>query len=154
MIASGSAMMVDLKKGQIANMKKEAEGVWCTFCNKPRHIRDKRWSCMESHLVEIGDHILMTRSGEKKETTLEREDRTKMMDKSLGSCSLAHSGMFGEFSSFGLNASDKNHNPYRILDSGATNHMKPLPKHLSTYTPCPTNKKISTADGSLMREAG
>jgi len=32
--------------------------------------------------------------------------------------------------------------------------MAPLPKHFSSYTPCPSNKKISTADGSLMTAAG
>ena len=32
-------------------------------------------SCMESHLVEIGDPKIVTRSGGKKETTLEREDK-------------------------------------------------------------------------------
>jgi len=32
-------------------------------------------SCTESHLVEIGDPKFVTRSGEKKETTLEREDK-------------------------------------------------------------------------------
>ena len=68
---------------------------------------------------------------------------------------MAHSGTFGEFLfSFGLNASDKNYNPYWILDFGATDHMAPLPKHFSSYTPCPSNKKISTADGSLMTAAG
>ena len=76
------------------------------------------------------------------------------LDKSPGSCSLAYSGTFGKFPSFGLNASNKNYNPYWILDSGAIDHMTPQPKHFSSYTPCPSNKKISTADGSLMIAAG
>jgi len=32
-------------------------------------------SCMESHLVEIGDPKVVTRSGEKRETPLERADK-------------------------------------------------------------------------------
>nr|KYP54945.1 Retrovirus-related Pol polyprotein from transposon TNT 1-94 [Cajanus cajan] len=32
--------------------------------------------------------------------------------------------------------------------------MTPLPKHFSTYSPCPSNKKISTADGTLITVAG
>ena len=76
------------------------------------------------------------------------------LDKSPGSCSLAHSGTFGKFPSFGLNASNKNYHPYWILDSGATDHMTPQPKHFSSYTPCPSNQKISTADGSLMTATG
>ncbi|XP_073219751.1 uncharacterized protein [Cicer arietinum] len=43
---------------------------------------------------------------------------------------------------------------YWILDSGATDHMTPLPKYFSTYSPCPSNKKISTADGTLITAAG
>ncbi|KAK2354846.1 putative mitochondrial protein [Trifolium repens] len=75
--------------------------------------------------------------------------------------SLAYSGMFSfplslgksQFS-FGFNASDKPYNQYWILDSGATDHMTPLPTHFSTYSPCPSNKKISTADGTLLTVAG
>ncbi|KOM25741.1 hypothetical protein LR48_Vigan181s001900 [Vigna angularis] len=73
MVAAGSTMMVDLKKGGIANMEKKGEGVWCTFSNKPLHTRDKY--CMESHLVEIGDPNTVIRSGEQRETTLERADK-------------------------------------------------------------------------------
>nr|KYP63994.1 hypothetical protein KK1_018581 [Cajanus cajan] len=43
MVASGSAMMVDQKEGGIANMEKKGEEVWCTFCNKPCHTREKCW---------------------------------------------------------------------------------------------------------------
>nr|KYP51529.1 hypothetical protein KK1_026556 [Cajanus cajan]KYP51539.1 hypothetical protein KK1_026566 [Cajanus cajan] len=32
--------------------------------------------------------------------------------------------------------------------------MTPLPKHFSTYSLCPNNKKISTADGTLITAAG
>ena len=32
--------------------------------------------------------------------------------------------------------------------------MGPLPKYFSTYSPCPSNKKISTADGTLITVAG
>jgi len=32
--------------------------------------------------------------------------------------------------------------------------MTPLPTHFSTYSPCPSNKKISQADGSLITVAG
>ena len=70
--------------------------------------------------------------------------------------SLAYSGMFpfplslgkSQFS-FGFNASYKPYNQYWILDSGATDHMTPLPTHFSTYSPCPSNRKISTAGGAF-----
>lgn len=56
--------------------------------------------------------------------------------------------------SVGFNASDEPSNQYWILDYGAIDHMTPLPTHFSTYSPCPSNKKISTADGSLITVAG
>ncbi|XP_057417850.1 uncharacterized protein LOC130712041 isoform X2 [Lotus japonicus] len=44
MIAFGaSTMMTNQKKGGISNTEKKSEGVWCTYCNKPRHTRDKCW---------------------------------------------------------------------------------------------------------------
>jgi len=46
MFVSGSAMMVDPKRGGIANMEKKGEGVWCTFCNKPHHTCDR---CSKLH---------------------------------------------------------------------------------------------------------
>ncbi|CAJ2666495.1 unnamed protein product [Trifolium pratense] len=75
--------------------------------------------------------------------------------------SLAYSGMFlfplslgkSQFS-VGFNASNKPYNQYWILDSGATDHMTPLPTQFSTYSPCLSNKKISTADGTLLTVAG
>src|ERR1044072_3289719 len=77
------------------------------------------------------------------------------LDKPAGTSSLAYSVTFGEFPfSFGLNASDTHYNQFWILDSGATDHMTPLPNHFSSYSPCSSNKKISTADGTLMTTAG
>ena len=81
------------------------------------------------------------------------------LEKPTGTSSLAYSGtfpsLFGEFPfSFGLNASDTPFKQYWILDSGATHHMTPLPTHFSTYSPCPSNKKISIADGTLITVAG
>jgi len=70
----------------------------------------------------------------------------------IGTCSLTYFGKF--LFSFGLNASDTPFSHYWILDFGATNHMTPLPKYFSTYSPCPSYKKISTADGSLLTIVG
>nr|KYP44617.1 hypothetical protein KK1_033899 [Cajanus cajan] len=67
-------------------------------------------------------------------------------------CSLTYSGKFP--CSCGFNVSNTPFTHYWILDSGATDHMTPLPKHFSTYSPCPSNKKISTADGTLITTAG
>jgi hypothetical protein len=64
------------------------------------------------------------------------------LEKPTGTSSLAYSGTFpsflGDFPfSFGLNASDIPFKQYWILESGATQHMTPLPTHFSIYSPCP-----------------
>ena len=40
------------------------------------------------------------------------------------------------------------------MDSGATDHMTHSSNLFSIYSPCPSNKKIATADGSLTTVAG
>ena len=74
------------------------------------------------------------------------------MEKPTGTCSLAYSGKHPF--SFGLNASETPFKHSWIMDSGATDHMTHSSKFFSTYSPCPSNKKIATADGSLATVAG
>ena len=74
------------------------------------------------------------------------------LEEPTGTCPLTYSGKFPF--SFGLNILDTPFTHYWILDFGATDHMTPLPKYFSTYSPCPSNKKISTADGTLITAAG
>ena len=59
------------------------------------------------------------------------------LEKPTGTCFLTYSSKF--LVSFGFNVSDTPFTHYWILDSGATNHMTPLPKYFSTYSPCPSN---------------
>lgn len=56
--------------------------------------------------------------------------------------------------SFGFNATNKPLNQYWILDSGPTDHMTHLPTHFSTYSPRPSNKKISAVDDITVIEQG
>lgn len=74
------------------------------------------------------------------------------LEKPTGTCSLTYSSKFSF--SFGFNDSDTPFTHYWILDSGATDHMTPLPKYFSIYSPCPSNKKIFTADGTLITAVG
>jgi hypothetical protein len=75
------------------------------------------------------------------------------MEKSSGHCSVAaYSGKLPL--SFGFNVSETASRPSWIIDSGATDHMTPSSKQFSTYSPCPSNKKIATADGTLVTVAG
>ena len=40
------------------------------------------------------------------------------------------------------------------MDSGATDHMTQSFHGFVSYSPCPSNKKIATADGTLVTVAG
>ncbi|KAJ1377109.1 hypothetical protein SESBI_49228 [Sesbania bispinosa] len=37
------AMVAEQKKGGSASVEKKGDGLWCTYCNKPRHTREKCW---------------------------------------------------------------------------------------------------------------
>ena len=74
------------------------------------------------------------------------------LEKPSGTCSLAHSGKFPI--SIGFNASERTFVNSWIIDSGATDHMTHSSHKFSTYTPCPSTRKIATADGSLITIAG
>ncbi|XP_047179225.1 uncharacterized protein LOC124846055 [Vigna umbellata] len=45
MLIEGATVMVAEQKkvGPLPRTEKKNEGVWCTYCNKPRHTRDKCW---------------------------------------------------------------------------------------------------------------
>ena len=48
----------------------------------------------------------------------------------------------------------KDHHTAWILDSGATDHMTPIADVFTSYTTCPTNKNVQTADGTLLAVSG
>ncbi|KAL2336894.1 hypothetical protein Fmac_011340 [Flemingia macrophylla] len=169
------AMVAEQKKGGSANVEKKGDGLWCTYCNKPRHTREKCWKLHGKPLNRDreGGHrggssrkggqvyvAVGTNEGNNPEAAahLNQEEIERVrtflskLEKPTGVCSLAYSGKFPL--SFGLNVSDTPFNNYWILDSGATYHMTPLAKHFSTYSPCPSNKKIATTDGTLITAAG
>ena len=74
------------------------------------------------------------------------------MIKPSSACSLALSGK-SPFS-FGFYISKKCSVNYWIVDSGTTDHMTYSSQCFSTYTPCPNNRKIIVANGSLATVAG
>lgn len=41
LVLKSSTMLVDHKKFGEIYVEKKGEGVWCTYCNKPRHTREK-----------------------------------------------------------------------------------------------------------------
>lgn len=75
-----------------------------------------------------------------------------ILKKSRCTCILAYSGMLPI--SFGFNVPNIPSTFPWILDSGATNHMTPPSNYFFTYHPSPSNKKFSTANGTLVTVAG
>ena len=84
---------------------------------------------------------------------LNQEDIEKLknflgsLEKPRGVCPLTHSGKFPfshAFSVSGMSLSS-----CWIIDSGAIDHMTHSSEKFSSYIPCPSNKKITIADGSL-----
>ncbi|KAJ9543952.1 LOW QUALITY PROTEIN: hypothetical protein OSB04_023659 [Centaurea solstitialis] len=155
------------------------DGLWCTYCKKARHTKEncwkihgkppsQEWGHKGTSICDKGQaHIVIDPKKESKQetTNLNHEEVEKLrsffstMERSSGSqfpttgiCSLAHSGKLCY--SFGFNVSDLTLKHSWIIDSGATYHMTHSSKRFSTYSPCPSNKKISTADGSLTTVAG
>ncbi|KAH0686950.1 hypothetical protein KY284_017503 [Solanum tuberosum] len=87
-------------------------------------------------------------------TTVENNSTVSIGDlqhsASTGSCSLTFTGISY---SFITNVSDKL-SPTWVVDSGATDHMTSLSHLFISYSPCPSYKKITIADGSVITVVG
>ncbi|KAI5429937.1 hypothetical protein KIW84_034500 [Lathyrus oleraceus] len=72
LVEKSSIMFVDQKKFRETYVEKKGEGVWCTYCNKPRHTREKCWKLigqppnrewgLKRDLFRKGGHAHMARS--------------------------------------------------------------------------------------------
>lgn len=154
------------------------ENLWCTFCKKPRHTKDQCWKLhgrpsstnknwnakgAQSRNSSGAAHLMIQSSTNEGEAShghseFNKEDIQRLkallcsLEKpaeSVGNCSLALSGKV--FTSQVENGSDIGS---WLIDSGATDHMTYISNKFITYTPYPSNQKISTADGSLVTVAG
>ena len=73
------------------------------------------------------------------------------MEKPSGSCSLAKNGKI--LISHAFSASNKDYSSIWVIDSGAIDHMTHSAGSFKSYQPCPSNKKITVADESLIKVA-
>ena len=132
---------------------------WLCFSFRSKHIGSSLsvflgylFFCKTSVNMSKGEWIQPFTQDEIKKVRFFLKELDKLTCTSLTHTGTSLSPLLLDMSQFyvGFNASDKPSNQYCILDSGATNHMTPLPTHFSTYSPCHSNKKISTVDGSLI----
>ncbi|RVW85209.1 hypothetical protein CK203_046576 [Vitis vinifera] len=110
------------------DFSKNKDNVWCTYCKKPWHTKETCWKLHADANNSVEEQSKYS-STELEELNQEDIDKLK---KFLG-MSLSSSW---------------------IIDSGATDHMTLSSEKFSTYIPCPSNKKITIADGSLATVAG
>ena len=119
--------------------KENKDNLWCTYCKKPRHTKEKCWKLNgKPPSREWGNHEGQQRSQAHMAEQSKAEENPAIggfngeeieklrsllgsLEKPSGACSLALSGEFSF--PFCLTASNKISNNFWIIDSGATDHM-------------------------------
>jgi transposase InsO family protein len=154
--------------------KSTKDSRWCTFCKKSRHTKESCWKLHGKPQNWTGgqskgkgqvymaathrEHPDNFRSNtiEKIRALLESLQKQQKPQPSTGTTGLVV-GISSSCTPISLssssNASDVFPNSW-ILDSGATDHMTNSSHQFTSYTPCPSNRKITTADGSVTTVAG
>ncbi|RVX08315.1 Retrovirus-related Pol polyprotein from transposon RE1 [Vitis vinifera] len=156
--------------GRDNQWKENKDNLWCTFCKKPRHTKEKCWKLNgKPPSCEWGNrggqqrpqaHMSEQPKTEENSTTggFNSEEMEKLrsllgsLDKPTGTSSLALSGT--PSLSFCINVSHRVYDDSWIIDSGATDYMTSKSQLFHTYTPSPSNKKIAVVNGSLATVAG
>jgi len=121
------------------------DNLYCTYCKKYRHTRERCW--------RLNGRPPNRNNSDGKQAHLAsnpQADETNPHSTSAGSCSLAFTGIS---CSFVTNVSDKL-SPIWVVDSGATDHMTSSFHLFISYSPSPSYKKITIADGSVITVAG
>ncbi|KAL0410895.1 UNVERIFIED_CONTAM: Retrovirus-related Pol polyprotein from transposon RE1 [Sesamum latifolium] len=152
------------------------EEMWCSYCKKPRHTIENCFKIHGKNQVHSRNAGLKVqqrgqthftngqRSTQEKltlksdEIELNKEEINKLrnllnsLSEPSSTCSLAQSGKC--LISYSFSASDSPLSSSWIIDSKAIDHMTHTPTRFVTYNPCPGNRKVSVADGSLVTVAG
>ncbi|KAK8520902.1 hypothetical protein V6N12_004828 [Hibiscus sabdariffa] len=155
------------------------DSLWCTYCKKSRHTKEKCWKLHgkpqsanmnftdKRGLARGQSKAYLSKQEEPTEQPFEfnREDIEKLKSlleslekpSSTGTSNLDFSGISSSFSqNFNVSETSTNKSTRTswIIDSGATDHMTNSSQKFLTYIPCPSNKKITVADGSMVTVAG
>ncbi|KAK8574583.1 hypothetical protein V6N12_062273 [Hibiscus sabdariffa] len=148
--------------------------VWCTYCKKPNHMKDKCWklhgrpqtanrgfndgSGRRQGRAYASKHPIAEDSQEPVEFNKEEIEKLKNLLGSLekqsssGTCNLVFSGITSQISS--SNAFDLPTWNSWVIDSGATDHVTNSCLGFVDYKPCSSNQKITVADGTKITVAG
>ena len=169
--SGGVAPNMEIDKGE------NKDSLWCTFCKKPRHTQDRCWKLhgkppnqnrnwttkgtqrggpAQAHLAQSS---VAEGSPSRPLTDFNTEEIKKLRDfletlvkpTDTGSSSLAFSG---NSQAYALSVLQSTAQGTWVVDSGATDHMTYSSTEFISYRPCPSNKKIATADGTFITVAG
>lgn len=150
------------------------DSLWCTYCKKSRHTKDRCWKLhgrpqnffdrsgqKQAYTAKIQpDNKDSPNSQEKLNVAFNSEELKKLknllvtLEKSSnsGTCSLAFTGITSIPHAFKVLGKDSS--SAWVIDSGATDHMTYSSQKFMSYTPCPSIRKITIADGSITTVAG
>ena len=124
---------------QILNNPDEKPKIWCDYCNKPRHTREKCWK-LNGKPANWKERKPGEKNGSGMQATAETEipfskEQPKHLCKMINQVQLSSvpSGSLAQTGS--AFTSSLNSAPW-IIDSGASDHMTNQSHFFTTYSPC------------------
>ncbi|CAA7405798.1 unnamed protein product [Spirodela intermedia] len=134
--ASGQAKQP--QHGQGRNKKTDfRDNLWCTYCRKACHTRD---ICYKLRVVN--HKILALKNMARLRIELEKLKMTVTQFSSI------QPGIFHH--SLGVRVSSRDIFNNWVVDLGATDHMTNSLSLFTKYNPCPSDRKVTTADGTFL----
>ncbi|KAJ0041973.1 hypothetical protein Pint_18863 [Pistacia integerrima] len=134
--------IANLEIGRIESRSSNKDNLWCNYCKKPGHTKEQCWKLHgkpQSSQWNKGPRRGTQRS--QANMTQSREDKS-------------HDSSGKLYSLYALSASSSDFSNSWVIDSRATDHMTYSSHKFLTYYPCPSNRQVSIADGSLATVAG
>ncbi|KAK8264236.1 hypothetical protein V6Z12_D12G095900 [Gossypium hirsutum] len=154
----------------------KSESLWCTYCKKSSHAKEKCWKLYgkpqtikknsktggqpkEQGRPHRARQLDREKNSQESPVAFNKDEIEKLKNllgtlekfSSIGTCSLDFSGIsFSQDSK----VSDTVTNRSWVVDSGAIDHMTHSSQKFVSYTPCPSNRKITVVEGSVITVTG